>query len=61
MAKLEVNDLGNNCWEINGDRIYAPNENIAVERYCSQTGNEYIQEKHNERLAIKNQNIMEIS
>ena len=59
MNELNIEDVGNNCWEINGDRIYAPNENIAIQRYCAQSGNTYLIDRANERQAIKNQNIME--
>ena len=33
MEKLEIEELGNNKYRINGEIIYAPNINTAILRY----------------------------
>ena len=33
--RIKVEDLGNNLWVVNGERIYAPNQATAVRRYVS--------------------------
>jgi len=60
MNDLNIENIGNNCWIINEDKIYAPSEHIAIERYCEQSGNTHLQDQHNRRMAIKKQNIMEL-
>jgi len=38
--ELDVEELGNNRYRINGELIYAPNIEIAIKRYEKKYGNE---------------------
>ena len=46
---MEIEEIGNNLFEVNGERIYAPNVSTAIQRYEERFSNDNIIKHHEQR------------